>query len=163
MHIAMISWKQTAFSSSSLLLGPKETGDKWLTVVPIIIPKHVLASRLTQYLGLLSALLTLPLTLKISSLWGLLRPASHSCHFTRSCAWPKDHPKLNLPPFFQRLHPPQSILGKGPSEGQQTLSSLPGRDGHGQAGTSNPIVPTELSWLVAKGPRGGTRRLSPGR
>lgn len=40
---------------------------KWLTVVPVSIPKSMLASRLTQYLWLQSALLTPPATLNFSS------------------------------------------------------------------------------------------------
>lgn len=51
--------------------------------------------------------------------------------------------------------------GKEPSEGQQILSSLTGRAGHGQAEPANPIIPTELCWLVAEGAR--ARRSSPGR
>lgn len=41
------------------LSGPNEIWDKWITEVPVSIPKSTLA-RLTQYLWLLSALLTPP-------------------------------------------------------------------------------------------------------
>lgn len=46
--------------------GPGETRDKWLTVVPVNIPKCTLVIRLIQYLWLFSALLTSHPTLKLS-------------------------------------------------------------------------------------------------
>lgn len=58
--------------------------DKWLTVVSVSIPKHLLASQLTHYLWLHSAVLTPPPTINFflpglgfpsSSFWFLCKPA----------------------------------------------------------------------------------------
>lgn len=63
------------------LSGPKETRAQWLTVVPTRIQKHVLAS------WPVSALLTRPLPLNLSSPQTSPSPASHS-HRTRPF-WPR--------------------------------------------------------------------------
>lgn len=67
---------------SRLLSGPKETLDKWLTVVPVSVPKRLLASTFSQHRKYLwqspcwhpdsSQLLTPPPTLDFSSSWASL-------------------------------------------------------------------------------------------
>lgn len=81
---------------SRLLTGPKETLDKWLTVVPISMPKCLLASRFSQCSKYLlqspcwhpdsSQLLTPSPILDFSSLWASLSLTFHyhtiqPCHF----------------------------------------------------------------------------------